>query len=115
VNELIAVTHNPEVAVGAAILLLLALLFFWALRATRPDPEMARLLRLLNNLPRQKAATAESLPSREVDEDGRGPLGPSGFTLLTAHGAGRDDEDEPSRDRLKSRPASVSASRTKGL
>jgi hypothetical protein len=84
--------NNPDVVIGTVLLLLLTLFLIRAHRAGRPDPEMARLLRLLNHMPSNEEAAGEGMHTPEESGHSHSPLGPSSFSLLTSSGAGHDDE-----------------------
>ncbi len=84
-NALWAAAHNADVVIGAVLVLMLALLMIRAFRSARPDPEISRLLRLLNNMP-HSAKTGGAPAAAVREDDGRGPLGPSGFSLMSGSG-----------------------------
>lgn len=107
--------NNPDAVIGTVILLVLTLFIVHAFRSARPDPESARLLRLLNQLPNHEDETGESLLAADERASSHSPLGPGSFSLLTSNAHGLDDGRSATEGRAatESRPAPATPSRTK--
>jgi hypothetical protein len=109
VGILTTVVNNPDVVIGTVLFLILALFIVRALRSSRPDPESARLLWLLNQLPNQEDAASESLLAADERGGSDSPLGPSSFSLLTSNAQGLGDGHSAAQDRSQTGSRSVPA------
>lgn len=79
----IIVTGGTEALLGAALILLVALLILKLSRRSKPDPKLALMLSLMEALPRdaETGNLPEDIREEEVGGKEHGPLGPSGFTF----------------------------------